>query len=89
VTARFVAGRARRDARLDFEAMKGFLFRLVSRGLGLWAAETIVGRPDRRLGNLVLAALLLGIVKLRDPPIILILTYRLTVIHAGTLHPVS
>src|SRR6266568_4630680 len=43
--------------------MKGFLFRLVITGLGLWAAETIV--PGVHLdgwGNLVVAALLLGIV---------------------------
>ena len=41
--------------------MKGFVFRLVITGLGLWAAETIV--PGVRIdgwGNLVLAALLVG-----------------------------
>src|SRR6266516_4492473 len=45
--------------------MKGFLFRLVITGLGLWAAETIV--PGVHLdgwGNLVVAALLLTVLTL-------------------------
>ena len=64
--------------------MKGFLFRLVITGLGLWAAETIV--PGVRIdgwGNLVLAALLLGIVNAVIRPIILILTLPLTVLTLG------
>jgi putative membrane protein len=64
--------------------MKGFVFRLVITGLGLWAAETIV--PGVRIdgwGNLVLAALLLGIVNAVIRPIILILTLPLTVITLG------
>src|SRR5216117_4263365 len=61
--------------------MKGFLFRLVITGLGLWAAETIV--PGVHLdgwGNLVVAALLLGVVNAIIRPIILILTLPLTVL---------
>src|SRR5207249_3195173 len=64
--------------------MKGFLFRLVITGLGLWAAETIV--PGVHLdgwGNLVVAALLLGIVNAVIRPIILILTLPLTVLTLG------
>src|SRR5438045_380066 len=64
--------------------MKGFLFRLVITGLGLWAAETIV--PGVRIdgwGNLVVAALLLGIVNAVIRPIILILTLPLTVLTLG------
>ena len=64
--------------------MKGFLFRLVITGLGLWAAETIV--PGVRIdgwGNLVVAALLLGIVNAVIRPIILILTLPLTILTLG------
>ena len=64
--------------------MKGFVFRLVITGLGLWAAETIV--PGVRIdgwGNLVVAALLLGIVNAVIRPIILILTLPLTVLTLG------
>src|SRR5438093_13157782 len=64
--------------------MKGFLFRLVITGLGLWAAETIV--PGVHLdgwGNLVVAALLLGIVSRVIRPIILILTLPLTLLTLG------
>jgi len=64
--------------------MKGFVFRLVITGLGLWAAETIV--PGVRIdgwGNLVVAALLLGIVNAVIRPILLILTLPLTVLTLG------
>src|SRR5881392_2650445 len=64
--------------------MKGFLFRLVITGLGLWAAESVV--PGVHLdgwGNLVVAALLLGIVNAVIRPIILILTLPLTVLTLG------
>src|SRR6266498_6804 len=64
--------------------MKGFLFRLVITGLGLWAAQTIV--PGVRIdgwGNLVVAALLLGIMNAIIRPIILILTLPLTVLTLG------
>src|SRR5207247_11186945 len=64
--------------------MKGFVFRLVITGLGLWAAETIV--PGVRIdgwGNLVVAALLLGVVNAVIGPIILILTLPLTILTLG------
>jgi putative membrane protein len=64
--------------------MKGFFFRLVITALGLWAAATIV--PGVRIagwGNLVVAALLLGIVNAVIRPVILILTLPLTVLTLG------
>ena len=64
--------------------MKGFVFRLVITGLGLWAAETMV--PGVRIdgwGNLIVAALLLGIVNAVIRPIILILTLPLTILTLG------
>src|SRR4029077_3251607 len=64
--------------------MKGFFFRLVITGLGLWVAETIV--PGVRIdgwGNLLGAALLLGVVNALIRPIILMLTLPLTVLTLG------
>ena len=64
--------------------MKGFLFRLLITALGLWAAAAIF--PGIRFdgwGNLVLAALLLGIVNAVIRPIILVLTLPLTVLTLG------
>ena len=64
--------------------MKGFFFRVVITALGLWAAATIV--PGVRIdgwGNLLVAALLLGIVNAVIRPIILILTLPLTVLTLG------
>ena len=64
--------------------MKGFFFRLAITALGLWAAATIV--PGVRIdgwGNLLVAALLLGIVNAVIRPIILILTLPLTVLTLG------
>jgi putative membrane protein len=64
--------------------MKGFFFRLVITALGLWAAATII--PGVRIdhwANLVVAALLLGIVNAVIRPIILVLTLPLTVLTLG------
>src|SRR5438094_6412912 len=64
--------------------MTGFCFRLVITALGLWAAATVV--PGVRIdgwGNLVVAALLLGIVNAVIRPIILILTLPLTILTLG------
>src|SRR5213083_737296 len=64
--------------------MTGFFFRLVITALGLWAAATVV--PGVRIdgwGNLVVAALLLGIVNAVIRPILLILTLPLTVLTLG------
>src|SRR6267143_806117 len=64
--------------------MTGFLFRLVITGLGMWVAETIVpGVQIDGWGNLVVAALLLGIVTAVIRPIILVLTLPLTVLTLG------
>ena len=64
--------------------MTGFCFRLVITAHGLWTAATVV--PGVRIdgwGNLVVAALLLGIVNAVIRPIILILTLPLTVLTLG------
>lgn len=64
--------------------MRGFVFRLLITALGLWAATKIV--PGVRLegwGNLLIAALLLGIVNAVIRPVILILTLPLTVLTLG------
>ena len=64
--------------------MTGFFFRLVITALGLWAAATIIpGVKIDGVGNLILAALLLGIVNAVIRPIILILTLPLTVLTLG------
>lgn len=64
--------------------MKGFFFRLVITALGLWAAATIIpGIHFAGWGNLVVAALLLGIVNAVIRPVILILTLPLTVLTLG------
>jgi putative membrane protein len=64
--------------------MKGFFFRLLITALGLWAAATIVpGVQIVGWGNLVVAALLLGIVNAVIRPVILILTLPLTVLTLG------
>lgn len=64
--------------------MRGFFFRLIITALGLWLAATIVpGVTIVGVGQLVLAALLLGIVNAVIRPILLILTLPLTVLTLG------
>jgi len=64
--------------------VRGFFFRLVITALGLWAAATIVpGVTIHGAGNLIVAALLLGLVNAVIRPIILILTLPLTLITLG------
>lgn len=64
--------------------MRGFAFRLLITALGLWAATKIVpGVQIDGLGNLLVAALLLGIVNAVIRPVILILTLPLTVLTLG------
>ncbi len=64
--------------------MKGFFFRLLITALGLWAAAKIVpGVQIDGWGNLLIAALLLGIVNAVIRPVILILTLPLTVLTLG------
>jgi len=62
----------------------GFFFRLLITALGLWAATKIVpGVQINGWGNLLVAALLLGIVNAVIRPVILILTLPLTVLTLG------
>ncbi|HEV2749583.1 MAG TPA: phage holin family protein [Gemmatimonadales bacterium] len=64
--------------------MKGFFFRLLITALGLWAAAKIVpGVQIDGWGNLLIAALLLGVVNAVIRPVILILTLPLTVLTLG------
>lgn len=64
--------------------MKGFLTRLVITALGLLAASAVI--PGFRIdgaGNLVVAALLLGIANAVVRPIVFVLTLPLTVLTLG------
>lgn len=64
--------------------MRGFFTRLVITALGLWLASTILpGVTIRGWGNLILAALLLGIVNAFVRPVLLILTLPLTILTLG------
>jgi len=64
--------------------LRGFFFRLLITALGLWAAARIVpGVQIDGWGNLLVAALLLGIVNAVIRPVILILTLPLTVLTLG------
>ena len=64
--------------------MRGLVFRLLITALGLWAAATIVpGVTIVGVGNLIVAALLLGLVNAVIRPIILILTLPLTLLTLG------
>jgi putative membrane protein len=64
--------------------VKSFVVRLAITALGLWAADAIVGgfRIDG-WPNLVIAALLLGIVNALVRPVIVLLTLPLTLITLG------
>jgi len=64
--------------------MMGFFFRLLITALGLWAATKLIpGVQINGWGNLLVAALLLGIVNAVIRPVILILTLPLTVLTLG------
>jgi putative membrane protein len=64
--------------------MRGFLFRLVITALGLWAAATIVhGVSFAGLGALLVAALVLGIVNAIVRPVLLVLTFPITLLTLG------
>jgi putative membrane protein len=64
--------------------VKGFFCRLVITALGLWAAETIVpGIEITGVGNLVVAALLLGMVNAVVRPFLIVFTLPITVITLG------
>ena len=64
--------------------MKSFVVRLAVTALGLWAADSLVGgfRIDGAL-NVVIAALLLGIVNALVRPLIVLLTLPLTLVTLG------
>ena len=64
--------------------MRSFVLRLAITALGLWAADTVVGgfRIDGA-ANVVIAALLLGIVNALVRPLIVLLTLPLTLITLG------
>ena len=64
--------------------MKGFVYRLLITALGLWAASAIVpGVSFRSWQTLLIAALLLGIVNAVVRPILLFLTFPITILTLG------
>ncbi len=64
--------------------MRGFLIRAVVVALGLWLASQIVpGVEIRSTGTLIAAALLLGIVNAVVRPILVILTFPITLLTLG------
>jgi putative membrane protein len=64
--------------------MRGFFFRLVITALGLWAAATIVpGVSFTGWRALLVAALVLGIVNAVVRPILLVLTFPITLLTLG------
>jgi putative membrane protein len=64
--------------------MRGFLTRLVITALGLWVASAIVpGVVLQGWGNLIVAAVLLGLVNAFVRPVLLILTLPLTILTLG------
>ena len=64
--------------------MKGFLYRLLITALGLWTASAIVpGVSFRSWQTLLIAALLLGIVNAVVRPILLFLTFPITILTLG------
>ncbi|MGD0640632.1 MAG: phage holin family protein [Roseiarcus sp.] len=64
--------------------MRGFLIRAVVVALGLWLASQIVpGVEIRSTGTLIAAALLLGVVNGIVRPILVILTFPITLLTLG------
>ena len=64
--------------------MRSFVVRLAITALGLWAADTVVdGFRIDGAGNVVIAALLLGIVNALVRPLLVLLTLPLTLITLG------
>jgi len=64
--------------------MRGFFFRLLITALGLWVAATIVhGVSFAGWRSLLVAALLLGIVNAVVRPVLLILTFPITLMTLG------
>lgn len=64
--------------------MPGFLIRLSISALGLWIASAIVpGMRISGVGTLVLAAFLLGIVNAAVRPVLVVLTFPITIVTLG------
>jgi len=64
--------------------MPGFLVRMVISAMGLWiASELVPGMEITGMGTLVAAAFLLGIVNAVVRPLILILTFPITIVTLG------
>jgi putative membrane protein len=64
--------------------MFGFLIRTLIVALGLWIASAIVpGMAIRGVGTLLLAALLLGVVNAVIRPIVVFLTFPITIVTLG------
>ena len=64
--------------------MPGFLLRMVISAMGLWiASELVPGMEITGMGTLVAAAFLLGIVNAVVRPLIVILTFPITIVTLG------
>jgi putative membrane protein len=64
--------------------MKGFLIRLLITALGLWVADRLLGGITiTGTGSLIVSALVLGIVNAVIRPVLLVLTFPLTVLTLG------
>ena len=64
--------------------MPGFLIRMVISAMGLWiASEFVPGMEITGMGTLVAAAFLLGIVNAVVRPLIVILTFPITIVTLG------
>ncbi len=64
--------------------MSGFLIRLAIAALGLWLAQALVpGVEIHGTGTLLVAALLLGIVNAFVRPLVVLLTFPITVLTLG------
>jgi putative membrane protein len=64
--------------------MPGFLIRMIISAMGLWIASALVpGVEITGMGTLVAAAFLLGIVNAVVRPVIVILTFPITIVTLG------
>ena len=64
--------------------MPGFLLRLLIAALGLWLAQALVsGVEIRGAGTLFVAALLLGLVNAFVRPLLVLLTFPITIVTLG------
>jgi len=64
--------------------MPGFIIRTLVGALGLWLASSLLGGISiRGAGTLVLAAVLLGVVNATVRPIVVFLTFPITIVTLG------